>query len=42
VRLATIGRHELRNLLEEAVQFMGAPKAKKTSKRAEPRKSRRS
>jgi hypothetical protein len=42
VRLAKIGRHELRNLLEEAAQFVGAPKAKKTSRRAEPRKSRRS
>jgi hypothetical protein len=43
VRLAKIGRHELRNLLEEAAQFVGAPKVrKKTSRRAEPRKSRRS
>jgi hypothetical protein len=42
VRLAKIGRQELRNLLEEAAQFVGAQKAKKTSRRAEPRKSRRS
>jgi hypothetical protein len=42
VRLAKIGRHELRNLLEEAAQFVDAQKAKKTSRRAEPRKSRRS
>jgi hypothetical protein len=42
VRLAKIGRQELRDLLEEAAQFVGARKAKKTSRRAEPRKSRRS
>jgi len=42
VRLAKIGRHELRNLLEEAAQFVGTQKAKNTSRRAEPRKSRRS
>ena len=35
VRLAKIGRHELRNLLEQAVHFSGAQKAKKTSKRAD-------
>src|SRR6185312_5900739 len=39
VRLAQIGRHELRELLEEAAQFVGAQKAKTTSRRAEPRKS---
>jgi len=42
VRLAKIGRSELRNLLEQAAQFVGAQKTKKTSRRAEPRKSRRS
>jgi hypothetical protein len=42
VRLAKIGRHELRNLLEEAAQFVDAQKAKKSSRRAETRKSRRS
>ena len=42
VRLAKIGRPELRKLLEQAVQFVGAPKAKKTSTRAGARKSRRS
>jgi hypothetical protein len=42
VRLAKIGSHELRNLLEEAAQFVDAQKAKKTSRRAQPRKSRRS
>lgn len=42
VRLAQIGRHELRKLLEEAAQFGGAQKSKKTSRRAEPRESRRS
>jgi hypothetical protein len=41
VRLAKISRHELRNLLEEAAHFVGAQKAKKTSRRAKPRKSRR-
>jgi hypothetical protein len=35
VRLAKIGHHELRNLLEEAAQFVDAQKAKKTSTRAE-------
>ena len=42
VRLGKIGRHELRNLLEEAAQFVDAQKAKKTSRRAETGKSRRS
>jgi hypothetical protein len=42
VRLAQIGPHELRKLLEEAAEFVGAQKAKKTARRAEPRKSRRS
>jgi hypothetical protein len=42
VRLAKIGRHELRNLLEEAALFVSAQKAEKTSRRAGPRKSRRS
>ena len=42
VRLAQIGPRELRKLLEEAAQFMGAQKAKKTSRRAGPRKPRRS
>lgn len=42
VRVAKIKRQELRGLLEEAAQFVGAQKAKKTSKRAEPRKARRS
>jgi hypothetical protein len=53
VRLAKIGRSELRNLLEQAAQFVGAqtkktPKktakqtAKKASRRAGPRESRRS
>lgn len=42
VRLAKIGRPELRSLLEQAAQFVGTQKPKKTSKRAEPRKSRRS
>lgn len=42
VRLAKISRHELRNLLKEAAQFVGVQKAKKTSRRAETRKSRRS
>ena len=47
VRLAQIGPHELRKLLVEATQFVDAQKAahaqkaKKTSRRAEPRKSRR-
>ena len=31
VRLAQVGPHELRKLLEEAAQFVGAQKAKKTS-----------
>jgi hypothetical protein len=35
VRLAKIGRPELRNLLEEAAQFVGAQKAKRTSRRAD-------
>jgi hypothetical protein len=42
VRLANMDSHELRNLLEEAVQFVRAQKAQKTSRRAEPRRSRRS
>jgi len=42
VRLAKIGRQELRNLLEEAAQFVGVKNAKKTSRRPEPGKSRRS
>jgi hypothetical protein len=45
VRLAQISHLELRDLLERAVQFVGTQKvrkAKKTAKRAEPRKSRRS
>lgn len=50
VRLARIGRSELRKLLEQAVQFVGAEKtkttakkiAKKRSKPAATRKSRRS
>jgi hypothetical protein len=42
VRLAKIGPQELRTLLAEAAQFVGAQNAKKTSRRAEPRKSRRS
>jgi hypothetical protein len=42
VRVAKIKRHELRDLLEEAVQFVGARKTKKSSRRAEPRKARRS
>jgi hypothetical protein len=53
VRLAKISHSELRNLLEQAAQFVGAqtkktPKktarktAKKTSRRAGPRESRRS
>ena len=33
VRLPKIGRSELRNLLEQAAQFVGAPKTKKTAKR---------
>jgi hypothetical protein len=41
VRLAKIGRHELRNLLEEAVQFVSAQQAKKAPKRTDTRKSRR-
>lgn len=40
VRLEQIGPRELRRLLEEAAQFVGVQK--KTSTRAEPRKSRRS
>jgi hypothetical protein len=42
VRLAKIGRHELRNLLEEAAQFVGSQKEKKNSGRVESRKSGRS
>jgi hypothetical protein len=42
VRLARVGRQELRNLLEEAAQFVGAQNAKKTSRGAKPRNSRRS
>lgn len=42
VRLAKIGRQELRKLLEEAVKFVGAQKAKKTSRRIKPLKPRRS
>jgi hypothetical protein len=42
LRLAKIGRPELRNLLEQAAQFVGAKKTKKTSRGTEPRKSRRS
>lgn len=47
VRLAKIGRHELRDLLEEAMQFVSAQKAKKTPRRSPrssnaPRKSQRS
>jgi hypothetical protein len=49
VRLAKISRSELRNLLEQAEQFVGAQTkktakktAKKTSRRAGPRESRRS
>jgi hypothetical protein len=46
VRLAKISRSELRNLLDQAAQFVGGqtPKktAKKTSRRAGPRESRRS
>ena len=34
VRLAKIGHQELRNLLEQATQFVGAQKAKKTSRNA--------
>jgi hypothetical protein len=33
VRLPKIGRSELRNLLELAAQFVGAPKMKKTAKK---------
>jgi len=39
VRLAKIGRQEMRELLEEGVQFVGARKAKKSPMRAGPRKS---
>jgi hypothetical protein len=49
VRLAKISRSELRNLLEQAAQFVGAQTkkaakktAKKTPRRAGPRESRRS
>lgn len=48
VRLPKIGQNELRSLLGQAVQFVGSPKPKKTSKskktstRAKPRKTRRS
>jgi hypothetical protein len=42
VRLAKIGRGELRDLLKEAVRFVGTQKAKTTSKRAAASKSRRS
>ena len=50
VRLAKIGRFELRNLLEQAAQFVGAQNtketakktAKKTSRRAGPHEPRRS
>jgi hypothetical protein len=42
VRLARIGRPELHNLLGQAAQFVAALKTKKRSRRAEPRKSRRS
>jgi hypothetical protein len=34
VRLPKIGRSELRNLLEQAAQFVGTPKTKKTSKKS--------
>ena len=34
VRLAKIGHSELRNLLEQAAQFVGAPKTKKKAKKA--------
>ena len=34
VRLAKIGRSELRNLLEQAVQFVGTQQTKKTAKKA--------
>jgi len=33
VRLPKIGRSELRNLLEQAARFVGAPKTKKTANR---------
>jgi len=50
VRLAKIGRSKLRNLLEQAAQFVGAQNtketakktAKKTSRRAGPHEPRRS
>ena len=42
VRLAKIGGYELRNLLEEATQFVGAQKAKKIPRRGARPKSRRS
>jgi hypothetical protein len=42
VRLPKIGHLELRSLLEDAARFVGAEKAKKTSRRPEPRGSRRS
>jgi hypothetical protein len=40
VRLAKIGRHELRKLIEEAAQFVAAQKAKKPSRRPGSRRSR--
>jgi hypothetical protein len=40
VRLAKIRRQELRNLLEQAAQFVGAQKAKRNSRRVAPRKPR--
>ena len=42
VRLAKIGRRDLDDLLEEAVQFVSAQRAKKAPRRAEGRKLRRS
>jgi hypothetical protein len=36
VRLAKVGRHEMHQLLEEAVKFVSTKKPKKTAKRTKP------